>query len=196
MTRFRFRYPILVVAALALLSACGGDAPDPALDAEEPLPDTLTTREQASFAVDLKRHSEMSRGRLDTVDMTGTTEGAMWHVQILNYRPDFIAMTFAAAYAGTEEQGLFAADRQPQLVDNLGNVYLGTVIASNPRFAVDRGTTAVGVYVFRPPLDTSADSLTLFVNDSTAPVIEVGPFGTFHDPSAEEPDGGLRMRSR
>lgn len=196
MTHRRIQIPIYLVTLTTLLAGCGGEDPAPEAEAEPSLPDTLTTREQTSFAVDLARHSEMSRGRLDTVDMTGTTDSAMWHVQVLNYRTDFIAMTFAAAYAGPDEQGLFAADGQPRLVDNLGNVYLGSVIPSNPRFAVDSGTTAVGVYVFRPALDIDADSLTLFVNETTAPVIEVGPFGTFHDPVAEEPGGQLRMRSR
>jgi hypothetical protein len=105
--------------------------------------------------------------------MLGRAEDAAWHVQVLNYRTDLIAMTFAAVYSGPDSVALMAADDQPHLEDNLGNVYSGVAIPSNPRFKVDSGTTAAGVYVFTPAVDTRADSLTL--------LIRVGPFGIFHD---------------
>jgi hypothetical protein len=145
------------------------------------LPDTLSAEEQLAFAIDLERYQEMANGRLDTVDMLGRAEDTAWHVQVLNYRTDLIAMTYATWYSGPDSAALMAVDDQPHLEDNLGNVYSGVAIPSNPRFKVDSGTTAAGVYVFTPAVDTRADSLTLFINDSTPPVIRVGPFGIFHD---------------
>lgn len=150
-------------------------------DPEVELPDTLSAEEQSAFAVDLERYQEMAGGRLDTVDMLGRADDAAWHVQVLNYRTDLIAMTYATWFSGPDSATFLAADGQPHLEDNLGNVYNGVVIPTNPRFKVDSGTTAVGVYVFTPEVDTRADSLTLFINDSTSPKIRVGPFGIFHD---------------
>jgi hypothetical protein len=173
----------LVIAGGVGFGAC--QPSDPATttvdDPEAEIPDTLSTEEQSAFAVDLERYSEMSDGRLDTVDMLGRADDAAWHVQVLNYRTDLIAMTYATWYEGPDSAALIAADGQPHLEDNLGNVYNGVVIPSNPRFKIDSGTTAVGVYVFTPAVKTTADSLMLFINDSTAPTIRVGPFGIFHD---------------
>ncbi len=173
----------LVIAGGVGFVACQQD--DPATttvdDPETEIPDTLSTEEQAAFSVDLGRYVEMSDGRLDTVDMLGRAGDAAWHVQVLNYRTDLIAMTYATWYDGPDGAALIAADGQPHLEDNLGNVYNGVVIPSNPRFKIDSGTTAVGVYVFTPAVRTTADSLTLFINDSTPPTIRVGPFGIFHD---------------
>jgi hypothetical protein len=172
----------LLFAAGTGFTACQrSDPANPTVDdAEAELPDTLSAEEQLAFAIDLERYREMADGRLDTVDMLGRAEDAAWHVQVLNYRTDLIAMTFAAVYSGPDSVALMAADDQPHLEDNLGNVYSGVAIPSNPRFKVDSGTTAAGVYVFTPAVDTRADSLT-FINDSTPPVIRVGPFGIFHD---------------
>ncbi len=173
----------LLIAVGVSFTAC--QQSDPANttvdDPEVELPDTLSAEEQSAFAVDLKRYQEMAGGRLDTVDMLGRADDAAWHVQVLNYRTDLIAMTYATWFSGADSAALLAADGQPHLEDNLGNVYNGVVIPSNPRFKVDSGTTAVGVYVFTPEVDTRADSLTLFINDSTSPTIRVGPFGIFHD---------------
>jgi hypothetical protein len=79
-------------------------------------------------------------------------------------------------------------------VDNLGNVYRGIVIPDNPRFEVETGTTAIGVYVFRPVLAQQADSLTLMVNDSTPPVLRIGPFGVYHEATMRREDPGRRLR--
>ncbi len=186
------RFPLQSILLTLLFGAGIGIAAcqrsDPAnTTVDEPeaeLPDTLSAEEQSAFAIDLERYQEMTAGRLDTVDMLGRADDAAWHVQVLNYRTDLIAMTYATWYSGPDSAALMAADGQPHLEDNLGNVYSGVVIPSNPRFRVDSGTTAVGVYVFTPEVDTRADSLTLFINDSTSPTIRVGPFGIFHDHSS------------
>ena len=62
------------------------------------------------------------------------------------------------------------------VIDEEGNRYEGVVTPTNPRLKVERETTAVGVFAFGPALTATADSLTLYVNDSTAPVIRVGPW--------------------
>ena len=183
---------ILLITLLTAAACADDDAAEPGVNGEPGLTDTLTTAEQVSFSVDLDRYSEMRNGRLDTVDMIGEDGGGFWHVQVINYRQDIIAMTHAAWNAGPDSVLRLAADGQPRLVDNLGNEYRGVLIPHNPRFAVEEGTTAVGVYAFRPALDTRADSLTLYINDSTPPVIRVGPFGVFHD-HTRRPDRQLRM---
>lgn len=189
----------LLLAALTVLGlgfACGregpGDEPDPVDPATT---DTLTSDEQQSFAVDLDRFHEMQGGRLDTVDMIARRDDAAFHVQILNYTNDYTALTYAAWYTGPESSVMFAADDQLRLEDELGNVYRGVVIPTNPRVEVESGTTAVGVYVFRPAVAPEADSLTLYVNDSTPPVLRVGPFGVRHEAGAEDTGGRLRMRA-
>lgn len=187
---------LAAVAALGLGFACGregpGDEPDPV---DPAMIDTLTSNEQQSFAVDLDRFHEMQGGRLDTVDMIARGDDAAFHVQILNYTSEFTALTYAAWYSGPDSSVMFAADDQLRLEDELGNTYRGIVIATNPRFAVESGTTAVGVYVFRPAVAAEADSLTLYVNDSTPPVLRVGPFGVRHEAAAEDAGGRLRMRA-
>jgi hypothetical protein len=181
------------LAAAVLLCACGGgeNAPE-AGTAADSLVDTLTTAEQEAFAVDPLRYPEMRGGRLDTVNMIAETEYAAWHAQAMNYSPDHIAMTYAAWYTGPDSVALLATDGQPHLVDDLGNVYRGVMVPSNPRFKIASGTTAVGVYVFLPGIAADADSLTLFVNDSTAPVFRVGPFGVRHDATGPLSPGGRR----
>ena len=188
----------LAVCVLLLGAACDRGAPaDEAAPADTALPDTLTAEEQSGFAVELDRFREMQGGRLDTVDMIARDDDAAFHVQILNYGPEYTALTYAAWYSGPDSAVMFAADDQPRLVDDLGNVYRGIVIPDNPRFEVETGTTAVGVYVFRPVLALQADSLTLFVNDSTPPVLRIGPFGVYHEatPRDEEPARRLRMQA-
>lgn len=181
----------------AVALACGrGDAPEGTVTTDPAAIDTLTSAEQASFAVDLDRFHEMQGGRLDTVDMIARGDDAAFHVQILNYARDYTAMTYAAWYNGPDPSVMFAADGQLRLVDDLGNEYRGVVIVTNPRFEVEQGTTAVGVYVFRPAVVPEADSLTVFVNDSTPPVIQVGPFGVRHDPPPAGGTGGLRLEPR
>ncbi|MFN2383689.1 MAG: hypothetical protein ABR559_05430 [Gemmatimonadota bacterium] len=175
---------IPALVALAYVTACGGDAgPDADVAADSLAPDTLTSQEQSAFAVDPLRYTEMQDGRLDTVDMISRADDAAWHAQAMNYTPNFIAMTYAAWHSGPDSVANFAADGQPRLEDNLGNVYRGLTVPNNPRIKVEAGTTAVGVYVFNPQLAAGADSLTLFLNDSTAPVIRVGPFGVEHSSS-------------
>ncbi|HET6341965.1 MAG TPA: hypothetical protein VFG78_07255 [Gemmatimonadota bacterium] len=189
----------LAVCLLLLAAACDRGAPaDEAAPADTALPDTLTAEEQSGFAVELDRFREMQGGRLDTVDMIARGDDAAFHVQILNYGPEYTALTYAAWYTGPDSVVMFAADDQPRLVDDLGNVYRGIVIPDNPRFEVETGTTAVGVYVFRPVLAAQADSLTLFVNDSTPPVLRVGPFGVRHDATSrvDESESRLRMQPR
>lgn len=183
-----------IAAVVAGLVACGAPPADESM-APQGRPDTLTTSEQERFAVDLDRFPEMDGGRLDTVDMVGRADGAAWHVQVLNYAPRHTAMTYAAWYMGEADEVLFAADRQPRLEDDLGNVYEGIVLPTNPRFRVEEGTTAVGVFVFRPAVAARAESLTLHVNESSFPVLEIGPFGVRHEP-AERPASGLRMEPR
>lgn len=180
--------PLLAALSIAAAACADADrgADEPA--AGDSLPDTLTTREQSRFAVDPLRYPEMRDGRLDTVDMIARGDAAAWHVQAMNYGDPFIAMTYAAWYTGPDSVARFAADGQPQLLDDVGNVYMGQVVPNNPRIEVETGTTAVGVYVFQGPLDTRADSLTLYINDTTPPVLTVGPFGVEHTP-----ERGLRM---
>ena len=125
--------------ALCLLvaPACDRGAPaDEATPADTESPDSLTTEEQADFAVELDRFQEMQGGRLDTVDMIARGDDAAFHVQILNYTTDYTALTYAAWYTGPDSAVMFAADDQPRLVDDLGNVYRGIVIPDNPRFEV------------------------------------------------------------
>ncbi|MGH7573040.1 MAG: hypothetical protein ACREMK_14540 [Gemmatimonadota bacterium] len=186
----------LLAALVGLGMACGRGEPagEPAPEADS-LADTLTSTEQQSFAVDLDRYHEMQGGRLDTVDMVARGGDAAFQVQVLNYTGDYTALTYAAWYSGADSTVMFAADGQPRLEDEIGNVYRGVVIASNPRFEVATGTTAVGVYVFRPAVASEADSLTLYVNDSTPPVLRVGPFGVRHDAGAAAPSGNLRMQA-
>lgn len=173
---------VLSLFALVPLTACGdGAASDPDVTADSLAPDTLTSVEQTAFAVDPLRYTEMHDGRLDTVDMIARTDDAAWHAQAMNYTENFIAMTYAAWYTGPDSIALFAADGQPRLEDDLGNVYAGLAIPDNPRIKVGSESTAVGVYLFNPPVAAAAESLTLFINDSTAPVIRLGPFGVRHD---------------
>jgi hypothetical protein len=185
----------LAVWVTLLGAACDRGAPaDDAAPADTALPDTLTAGEQSAFAVELDRFQEMQGGRLDTVDMIARGDDAAFHVQILNYTSDYTALTYAAWYTGPDSAVMFAADDQPRLVDNLGNVYRGIVIPDNPRFEVETGTTAIGVYVFRPVLAQQADSLTLMVNDSTPPVLRIGPFGVYHEATLRREDPGRRLR--
>ncbi len=184
----------LVAALVGLTLSCGrGDPAGEPAPGSDSIPDTLTSVEQQSFAVDLDRYREMEGGRLDTVDMIARGGDAAFHVQVLNYADDYTALTYAAWYSGPDGAVMFAADGQPRLEDELGNVYHGIVIPSNPRFEVDTGTTAVGVYVFRPGVAAEADSLTLYVNDSTLPVLRVGPFGVRHEGAPSS--GDLRMQA-
>ena len=193
MSRRRRAFGLAVWVLLGV--ACDRGVPaDETAPADTMLPDTLTAEEQSGFAVELDRFREMQGGRLDTVDMIARGDDAAFHVQILNYGPDYTALTYAAWYTGPDSAVMFAADDQPRLVDDLGNVYRGIVIPDNPRFEVETGTTAVGVYVFRPVLAPQADSLTLFVNDSTPPVLRVGPFGVYHQPTAREDERAGRLR--
>lgn len=187
----------LLALGLALALACGrGETADETAPPDPAALDTLTSVEQESFAVDLDRFHEMQGGRLDTVDMIARGDDAAFHVQILNYTNDFTALTYAAWYTGPDSAVMFAADDQLRLEDDLGNIYRGVVIATNPRFRIEGGTTGVGVYVFRPGVVAEADSLTLYVNDSTPPVLRVGPFGVRHDAAPADGAGGLRMRAQ
>lgn len=187
------RQPLLA-GFVALALACGrGEPAGEPVPVSDSIPDTLTSVEQRSFAVELDRYREMEGGRLDTVDMIASGDDAAFHVQVLNYADDYTALTYAAWYSGPDSAVRFAADGQPRLEDELGNVYHGIVIPSNPRFEVDTGTTAVGVYVFRPAVAAEVDSLTLYVNDSTPPVLRVGPFGVRHERAPSS--GNLRMRA-
>jgi hypothetical protein len=104
------------------------------------LPDTLSAEEQLAFAIDLERYQEMADGRLDTVDMLGRAEDTAWHVQVLNYRTDLIAMTYATWYSGPDSAALMAVDDQPHLEDNLGNVYSGVAVLRSPAIHVSRST--------------------------------------------------------
>ena len=187
----------LGIAGILAGAACGRGTPvGETAPADTVLPDTLTAVEQSEFAVELDRFREMEGGRLDTVDMVSRGDDAAFHVQILNYTPDYTALTYAAWYTGPDSAVMIAADDQPRLVDDLGNDYRGVVIPDNPRVEVESGTTAVGVYVFRPVVAPEADSLTLWINDSTPPVLRVGPFGVHHDAtSGEDPGRRLRMQA-
>lgn len=176
----------MILVPLLLFSACRGGEDEALEPAPIPL-DSLSAEEEAQFAVDPTRFPEMQEGRLDTVDMqtqvaTGPDHVALWHVQAINYTNDFIAITYAFGHDGPDSVAYFAADRQPRLMDNLGNVYEGAVVPENPRLESAQGTMSVGVYVFQPALAARADSLTLYVNDSTSPVIRVGPWGVYHTP--------------
>lgn len=153
----------------------------------------LTEEEEAAFAVDPLKYPEMEEGRLDTLDLVGESDDAAWHAQIINYGDGHIAMTYAAWYVGPEPAVRFAADDQPRLVDEQGNVYAGQTVAHNPRIEVESGSTALGVYVFAGPLAQDADSLTLYVNDSTPPVIRIGPFGVEHDAGAGDLGTGAEL---
>lgn len=173
MTALRYAF----VPLLALAAACGGEAGDTAAENGAP----ADTAAADPFWVDAGQYGEMDNGRLDTVDMTARDGDAAWHVQQMNYGESWIAMTYAAWYTGPDSIVRFAEDRQPYLVDDLGNVYEGELVGDNPRIKVETGTTAIGVFVFQPAIAAGADSLTLHVNDSTPPVLQVGPFGVNHD---------------
>lgn len=169
-----------VIGASLVLACTGQEPPAETAAPGDSLGDSLTTAEQEAFAVDPLRYPEMRGGRLDTVDMLAELADAGWHLQAANYKPDYTALTYAAWYTGPDSAAILAADGQPYLRDELGNVYRGLVIPENPRFQVASGTTAVGVYVFQPGLAPGADSLILFINDSTTPVFRIGPFGVRH----------------
>jgi hypothetical protein len=196
------RLPIPIRAAMALLAslalACsGGDSGGDAGTADTLVPvDSLTAAELEQFALDPTRFPEMQDGGpLDTVDMTerSASGDATWHVQVLNYTANHLAMTYAAWYTGPDSLVMFAADGQPYLLDEEGNRYDGVVTPDNPRLKVETENTAVGVLAFGPGLSPTADSLTLFVNDSTQPVIRVGPWpireGVLRAPAPGPPPG-------
>lgn len=168
-----------MTAGLISLAACSGEAGESGL-AEQPLPyDSLTAVEQEEFALDPLRFPEMqSDSPLDTIGMTARSAAgdAAWNVQVFNYGENHLAMTYAAWYTGPDSLVLFAADGQPYLMDEEGNRYAGVVTPTNPRLKIETDNTAVGVLAFAPGLAPTADSLTLFVNDTTAPVIRVGPW--------------------
>jgi hypothetical protein len=155
----------------------GEEAPD---SAGQPIPyDSITAAEKERFALDPRRFPEMEgTAPLDSIDMTARSAGedAAWHVQYLNYASGHIAMTYAAWYTGPDSLVQFAADGQPYLVDDEGNRYDGVLTPDNPRIKIETDNTAVGVLTFGPGLSPLADSLTLHVNDSTPPVIRVGPW--------------------
>lgn len=177
------------VPLLALLTAAACD------DREaEPAADVAADSAAAAnpFWVDPAQYDEMASGRLDTVDMTARAADAAWQVQQMNYGDRWIGMTYAAWYTGPDSLVRFAEDGQPYLMDNLGNVYEGEMVGDNPRIKVETGTTAIGVFVFQPAIAAGADSLTLHVNDSTPPVLRVGPFGVRHD----APPGGVEVGAR
>jgi hypothetical protein len=174
------RSTVLIAAALVLIAlSCSGESGDSGL-AEKPIPyDSLTAVEQEQFAFDPTRFPEMQgSGLLDSINMTerSASADAAWNVQVLNYATNHMAMTYAAWYTGPDSLILFAADGQPYLVDEEGNRYEGVVTPDNPRLKIETDNTAVGVLAFGPGLAASADSLTLYVNDSTPPVIRVGPW--------------------
>lgn len=194
-----FRGAMALHAALALsvaLACSEGDSGADADTADTLALDSLTASELEKFALDPTRFPEMQDGGpLDTVDMTERSAGgdAAWHVQILNYTANHLAMTYAAWYTGPDSLVLFAADGQPYLQDEEGNRYEGVVTPDNPRLKVETDNTAVGVLAFGPGLAATADSLTLFVNDSTLPVIRVGPWaireGAMRAPAPGPPPG-------
>ena len=117
------------------------------------------------------------------------TGDAAWQVQYLNYAEGHVAMTYAAWYTGPDSLVQFAADGQPYLLDDAGNRYEGVATPTNPRIKVETDNTAVGVFAFGPGLSPGADSLTLYVNDSTEPVIRVGPWPVRAD-AARAPQPG------
>ncbi|MGH2980660.1 MAG: hypothetical protein ACRDKV_01275 [Solirubrobacterales bacterium] len=169
-----------IAAALSLAVACSGESGEESGLAEKPIPyDSLTAAEQEEFALDPLRFPEMQgSGPLDSINMTARSASgdAAWNVQFLNYAENHLAMTYAAWYTGPDSLVLFAADGQPYLMDEDGNRYDGVVTPNNPRIKVETESTAVGVFAFGPGLAMGADSLTLYVNDSTPPVIRVGPW--------------------
>jgi hypothetical protein len=189
------RWVIGLTLVFLWLPLPGCDRPEEAA-VPEPAPfDSLTDEEKASFIVDVTRYPEMQEGRLDTVDMkaevrTGPEDGAGWHVQAVNYAPDFIALTYVFFYTGPDSVTRFAADHQPRLVDDQGNMYEGLLLPDNPRLEIEANSTGMGVYVFEPALVQDADSLTLLINDATAPVMRVGPWGVYHTPA----DTGATLR--
>lgn len=167
--------------ALSVALACSdGETVGDAGSADTLVPfDSVTAAEQEQFALDPTRFPEMQDGGpLDTIDMTARSpsEDAAWQVQVMNFTANHIAMTYAAWYTGPDSLVMFAADGQPYLMDEEGNRYAGVLTPDNPRLKVETDNTAVGVLAFGPGLAQSADSLTLFVNDSTQPVIRVGPW--------------------
>jgi len=168
-TCHRLAVPFL---ALALL-ACGGSGED---EDDELSLDELSVEEESEFAVDPLRFPEMRDGRLDTVDAQADDGDAVWHLQAINYTQPYTSITYAAWYTGPDESARFAADHQPYLLDENGNRYMAMAVPENPRIEVERGTTAVGVLVFTPGVQAQADSLSLVVNDSTSPVIRIGPW--------------------
>lgn len=171
------RHALLAGCLAVAVAACGGDegAGEPGDDEELSLTE-LSPEEETEFAVDPLRFPEMQDGRLDTVDAIGRGDDAAWHVQAIAYTEPYTSITYAAWYTGSEAEARFAADHQPYLEDENGNRYDGMAVPANPRIAVERETTAVGVYVFMPGVEADADSLTLFINDSTPPVIRIGPW--------------------
>ncbi len=180
------RVAALLLAAAAL--ACRGASETAEESAEAPLPlDSLTPSELETLAPDPLRYPEMQGGRLDTVDMRSETPDALWEVQVINYADSHIAITYAFSYSGPDSATMFAADGQPRLEDNLGNVYQGVVVPDNPRLEIESGATGLGVYLFSPGLAQRADSLTLFINDSTPPILRIGPWGVFQAPSDGAP---------
>ena len=177
--------PAQCVVALALALACSNGAPEQTGVAGDSIPyDSITAAEMKRFAVDPRRFPEMQgTAPLDSIDMTArsSADDAAWHVQWLNYAENHIAMTYAAWYTGPDSLVQFAADGQPYLLDDEGNRYEGVVTPDNPRIKVETDNTAVGVFAFGPGLSPGADSLTLYVNDSTEPVIRVGPWPVRED---------------
>lgn len=184
------RAAFVPLLALLAAAACGDREVEPVAD---PAADSAdSTAATNPFWVDPAQFEEMTRGRLDTVDMTARTADAAWQVQQMSYGESWMGMTYAAWYTGPDSLVRFAEDGQPYLVDDLGNVYEGELVADNPRIKVETGTTAVGVFVFQPAIAAEAESLTLHVNDSTPPVLRVGPFGVHHD----APPGGVEVGAR
>jgi hypothetical protein len=185
--------PTPIAAVLALALACSNGAPEETGLAEQPIPyDSITAAEMEKFALDPRRFPEMEgTAPLDSIDMTARSSAgdAAWHVQYLNYTSNHIAMTYAAWYTGPDSLVQFAADGQPHLVDDEGNRYEGVLTPTNPRIKIETDNTAVGVLAFGPGLSPEADSLTLYVNDLTEPVIRVGPWPVRED-AARAPQPG------
>ena len=188
--------PAPVLAVLALALACSNGAQEETGLAEDSIPyDSITAAEMERFAVDPRRFPEMQgTAPLDSIDMTARSSAgdAAWHVQYLNYSSNHIAMTYAAWYTGPDSLVQFAADGQPYLVDDEGNRYDGVLTPDNPRIKVETDNTAVGVFAFGPGLSPAADSLTLYVNDTTAPVIRVGPWPVRSDAERAPQPGAPR----
>lgn len=189
MRRTLLKGALTATLSVALLS-CADAGPEAEQQIAESDTMILTAEEEAAFAVDPLKYPEMQDGRLDTLDMVGSSDDASWHAQVINYGDRHIALTYAAWYVGLEDAVRFAVDGQPRLVDDLGRVYAGQTVAHNPRIEVESGSTAVGVYVFEGPFDQNADSLTLHVNDSTPPVIRIGPFAVGQDAGSGGPRTG------